>query len=184
MGQKQRITVIIGVLGIIFAVVAVYSDINLLLKFIFGVIGVGVFLWAALTFYFTNKLRLDFDEEYSFPKNYLAQITRLELLSEENTVIRAFDLYNKTGLVIGKDYGENQVDINLADTDYSTLIDIHSAVLNYAKGNWYVEDLGGKNGISVQKKKDGRKYRISSGEPCKLEYGDIIIIGMSRLRIC
>ncbi|MBO6177632.1 MAG: FHA domain-containing protein [Selenomonadaceae bacterium] len=184
MGQKNIFTVLIGVLGIIFAITAAYSDMSLLLKFMLGLVGSCVFLWAALTLYFAYRRRDAYDDEDDFSGKYLGRITRLELLSEENTVIRAFDLYNKTGLVIGKDYGENQVDINLADTDYSTLIDVHTAVLNYAKGDWYVEDLNSKNGIAVQKKKDGRKYRISSGEPCKLEYGDIVLIGMSRLRIC
>jgi pSer/pThr/pTyr-binding forkhead associated (FHA) protein len=78
---------------------------------------------------------------------------------------------------------ENQVDINLASSTYASMVDVEHAVLNYTGGSWYVEDLASKNGISVQSSKDGRKYKLAPDQPCKLDAGDIIYIGLARLLI-
>lgn len=107
--------------------------------------------------------------------------TELALLGEEDAELAVWDLYGKAGLVIGRDVGENHVDVDLNGSAYAGMIDVEHAVLNYAGGYWYVEDLGSKNGISVQKFLDGRKYKLSSDKPCKLEKGDILYIGLARL---
>lgn len=109
-------------------------------------------------------------------------ITELLLLNEENQSMTSWNLYGKTGLVIGRDIGENSVDINLNNSIYASMIDVEHAVLNYSGNDWYVEDLGAKNGVSVQKS-DGRKYRLAPGKPCRLEAGDLIYIAMTRLLI-
>ena len=46
-----------------------------------------------------------------------------------------------------------------------------------------MEDLASKNGISVQSSKDGRKYKLAPDQPCKLDAGDILYIGLARLLI-
>lgn len=104
------------------------------------------------------------------------------LLGEDNTRLASWNIYGKNGLVIGRDVGENHVSINLEDTTYASMIDIEHAVLNYSGDSWYIEDISEKNGISVQKK-DGRKYKLSYGKPCRLERGDIIYIALTRLEI-
>ncbi len=108
--------------------------------------------------------------------------TELVLLSEEGGHIASWNIYDRNGLVIGRDVGENHVTINLENTTYASMIDIEHAVLNYAGNNWYIEDISSKNGVSIQKK-DGKKYKISPGKPCKLELGDIIFIGLTRLQL-
>lgn len=108
--------------------------------------------------------------------------TELVLLSEEGSTLAVWELYGKNGLVIGRDVGENHVTVNLDHTTYASMIDVEHAVLNYSGNDWYVEDISSRNGVSVQKS-DGRKYKISYGKPCKLEQGDIIFIGLTRLQI-
>ena len=108
--------------------------------------------------------------------------TELVLLSEEGGHIASWNIYGRNGLVIGRDVGENHVTINLENTTYASMIDIEHAVLNYAGNNWYIEDISSKNGVSIQKR-DGKKYKISPGKPCKLELGDIIFIGLTRLQL-
>ncbi len=76
---------------------------------------------------------------------------------------------------------ENQVDIDLGQSAYASMVDIEHAVLNYSAGNWYVEDLGSTNGISVKKAGDGRIYKLSRDTPCRLERGDCLYIGLNRL---
>jgi pSer/pThr/pTyr-binding forkhead associated (FHA) protein len=61
------------------------------------------------------------------------------------------------------------------------MIDIEHAVLNYADNHWYIEDLGSKNGVVLQKKADGRKYKLAADQPCKLDQGDVIIVGLTKL---
>lgn len=108
--------------------------------------------------------------------------TELALLNEEGGDLALWDIYGKNGIVIGRDVGENQVTVNLDHTEYASMIDVEHAVLNYTRDAWYVEDVSSKNGVSVQKS-DGRKYKLTYGKPCRLEQGDIIYIGLARLRL-
>jgi len=110
-------------------------------------------------------------------------ITELVLLSEEETELSSWDLYGKTAMVIGRDVKENHVDVDLNGVAYASMIGVEHAVLNYSSGSWYIESLGNENGISIQKAKDGRKYKLSADTPCKLDKGDCIFIGLTRLLI-
>lgn len=108
-------------------------------------------------------------------------ITEMVLLSEEDTELCVWDLYGKVSMVIGRDVKENQVEIDLSKGPYASMVDVEHAVINFSAGNWYIEDLGSENGISIKKAADGRTYRISSDTPCRLERGDCVIIGLNRL---
>lgn len=108
--------------------------------------------------------------------------TQLILLGENDVRLAAWDIYGKNGLVIGRDVGENRVSVDLEETTYASMVDIEHAVLNFSGDCWYVEDISEKNGVSVQKR-DGRKYKLSYGKPCRLERGDIIYIALTRLLI-
>ena len=105
------------------------------------------------------------------------------MLNKNGEIISTWELYGKTSAVIGKDIGENQVDINLNETPYAAMIDVEHAVLNYADGNWYIEDLDSQNGISIQKIGQDKAYKLSSLQPCKLDFGDIIFIGVCQLKL-
>lgn len=109
-------------------------------------------------------------------------LTELVLLSEEDGHLFRWNIYGRNGVVIGRDIGENQVTVNLNETTYASMIDVEHAVLNYSGGDWFVEDISERNGVSVQKR-DGRRYKLSYGKPCKLECGDIIFIALTRLQI-
>lgn len=109
-------------------------------------------------------------------------LTEVILLNENTERLTSWNIYGKNGLVIGRDIGENQVDINLDQTTYASMIDIEHAVLNFSGNCWYVEDISAKNGVSIQKT-DGKKYKLAYGKPCKLEKGDIIYIALTRLQI-
>lgn len=112
-------------------------------------------------------------------------VTEIVLLSEEDTELALWDIYGKTAMVIGRDVRgnsshENQVDIDLSQGPFASMVDVEHAVLNYSAGNWYVEDLGSANGISV-KKADGKVYKLSPDNPCRLERGDCLNVGLNRL---
>jgi hypothetical protein len=108
-------------------------------------------------------------------------IKELALLSEERKAIKTWYIYGMTSAIIGKSTIKSHADIDLRDTAFSSLIDPEHAVLNYAEGNWYLEDNDSRNGISIEKNGDSRRYYISKREPVIIELGDIIYIANTRL---
>jgi len=145
----------------------------------------GVAGTAAMFFYILavvdkrNMLRRMGRAEAELPMDS-SVITEVILLSEEDTELMVWDMYGKTSLVIGRDLKENQVDIDLSGSPYASMVDIEHAVLNYSAGNWFVEDLGSKNGISI-KKNDRKVYKLSADTPCRIERGDCLYVGQNRL---
>lgn len=120
------------------------------------------------------------------PKRYASGrngISELQLLGEDNNITDTWDIYRKTSIVFGKDEGQNQVDVNLKNTDYAGTVDGEHAVMNYSDGSWYIEDLDSENGTRIQRNGEDRSYKISSREPCKVEKNDIIYLGLAPIRI-
>lgn len=147
------------------------------------------FYWVSLTViivYLVLFIKKKFFKQGDMKMNLSAinnkLITELVLLNEKDTPIEYYNMYQKTSLVIGLDIGENNVDVNLINSTYASMIDVEHAVLNYSDGKWYLEDLGSKNGIAVIKS-DGKKYKITSLKPCLVEKGDIIFIGLVKLKL-
>ncbi len=110
-----------------------------------------------------------------------AGIGKLILLDEQNRPVRSWDLAGRTSLVVGK-RGSEEVDVDLADCEYSCFVDYQHAVLNFCLDCWYVEDLGSKNGIRVRKVEDGQCYKVM-GRPCRVMAGDILYIASTRLLV-
>ena len=108
-------------------------------------------------------------------------ITELALLSEEDGELMVWDLYGRTSAGIGRSVKGQPTDIDLAQSHYASMVDPEHAVLNFTAANWYVEDLGSRNGLQIRKWQDGRIYRLSSDTPCRLDRGDVIYVGMNRL---
>ncbi|MGN0330888.1 MAG: FHA domain-containing protein [Kineothrix sp.] len=109
-------------------------------------------------------------------------ISEIVLLSEEGNELMLWDMYGRTALVIGRAGKESQADIDLSSSPYAGMVDEEHAVLNFSGGNWYIEDLGSENGLSIKKRPDGRVYRLAA-KPCILEAGDQILVGMNHLLV-
>lgn len=105
----------------------------------------------------------------------------LVLLNENDKPIRAWDLTGKTAMVIGRTNRDEEVDVDLSDCEYSALINVQHAVLNYCLDTWYIEDLGSQNGIQIKKVEDGRCYQMAPNRPCKISAGDVIYIAKTKL---
>ena len=188
MYRKQITTALLGVAGILLAMTAFLTDLGSeLATGILMAIGIILFIWSLVSLILF--LRQPAEEivpvqEESEPEPVAAAgITHLNWLSEKGDILKSWDLFNRTGLVIGRDCRENMVDIDLTRSPYAPLIDIEHAVLNYANADWYVEDLSSRNGTQLCKVRDGSKYQLTAGEPCKVEIGDIIIVGMTQLEL-
>lgn len=145
---------------------------------VIAAVGAIIHMWMAVRCTHGKNVKIS-QYKQILPRSAL---TELVLLSEDNTRMASWNLYGKNGLVIGRDIGENNVNINLNEVTYASMINVEHAVLNFSGGNWYIEDISEKNGVSVEKS-DGKKYKLSYGKPCRLEKGDIIYIALTRLQI-
>lgn len=105
----------------------------------------------------------------------------LVLLNEEEKPVRAWDLAGRTAMVIGRKSRDEQVDVDLSDCEYSALINVQHAALNYCLDSWYLEDLGSQNGIRIKKVEDGKCYQVAPNRPCKVVAGDVIYIAKTKL---
>lgn len=143
---------------------------------IFGITGICFIVLAVM-----DKSRAQGKYQYTGSRKGISEIL---LLGEEGNVTAVWDIYGKTSIVFGRDERENQVDINLKNTDYAGTIDGEHAVMNYCDGSWYIEDLDSENGTRLQRGGEGKKYRVSSREPCKVEKNDIVYLGLAPIKIC
>lgn len=108
-------------------------------------------------------------------------IHELVLLDENDEEISDWNIAGKISILIGRDKHKENVDINLMNTAFAGMVDRQHAVMNYTAGQWYIEDLDSTNGIRIQKKKDNKIYEIAKTQPCLVEKGDIIFIGLTKL---
>jgi hypothetical protein len=108
-------------------------------------------------------------------------IKKLILRDDEGRNVKVWDIEAKTAVLIGKKTRDNEVDIDLSETDYATLVSQQHAVLNFSENFWYIEDLGSTNGSGVLRPKDNSKVRLELGKPFRLCSDDVIYI--SNLKI-
>lgn len=102
-------------------------------------------------------------------------IENLALISEQGTILREWRIINKNGIVIGKSTADVIVDVDLSQIADAPFISKRHAVLNFASGDWYIEDLDSRNGIHV--KQPGKKsISIKGSGPVLLERGDMFYI--------
>ena len=152
-----------------------------------GALTILFFLWGFYQYfhsedYDTHDRYKYLDEIYNTPVHQ-GKVRQIILLNENNEEMNSWDIFGRASIVIGRDEGENEVDIDLSQVTYAGFIEIEHAVLNYAGGYWYIEDLHSKNGVKVQKKGDSRAYKLATDKPCLLESGDIIYIARTKMLI-
>ena len=63
-------------------------------------------------------------------------------------------------------------------TSYEEILYTLYTQLEVQKG---IKDLGSRNGVRIQDAKDGKVYQVSREHPCRINAGDIIFIGNTRL---
>lgn len=106
-------------------------------------------------------------------------ISTAVLLNEKLEVLKEWDIQGKTGILIGRINGGTSDEIDLSDTAGSALISKEHAVLNYANGKWYVEDLDSKNGTGIRRAGSSEIMWLTNQVPYRLEAGDILYIAES-----
>ncbi|UJF32220.1 FHA domain-containing protein [Paenibacillus hexagrammi] len=110
-------------------------------------------------------------------------VSKLALLDEEEEVVHEWPLHGYTSLLIGKSSVPGEVDINLFEAEYASLISKQHAVLNLVAGNWFVEDIHSRNGVGIKKVRQPKKRKLEVEEPHLIEIGDVIYIANTRLLV-
>ena len=183
MTRYDLYTALIGICGVLFSLAIFYGGSPIYLKVFLIIFGVIVFVHSAYTLYKSLTGKIFLNDESARRSFEDEAVSKISLLNKYGKPVNSWELYGKTSAVIGKDIGENHVDINLSKSPYASMVDVEHAVLNYADGNWYIEDLDSRNGISIKKFGQDKVYKLSSQQPCKLDFGDIIFVGMCQLKI-
>lgn len=180
MSRYNLYTALIGILSVVFTLSIELGNLAVEKKIFLVAVGLMIFAHSTWTLYRALTARTTAEK---ISERLLNTITQITLLNKNGDSVFSWELYGKTSAVIGKDIGENLVDIDLSQSPYAAMIEVEHAILNYADGNWYIEDLGSANGISIKKFDDNEIYRLSASEPCKLDFGDMIFIGMCQLKL-
>ncbi|CAH1189916.1 hypothetical protein PAECIP111893_00014 [Paenibacillus plantiphilus] len=141
---------------------------------------VGILLAGLIAVYGWRKLQ---PIQLSAGRKGQAKITKLVLLDEDSESIKEWFIQGEVSLLIGKTTGRSEVDIDLADTEYASLISTQHAVLNYTSGRWYIEDLDSRNGIGIRKSNRSSAVKLESDAPSLIETGDMIYIANTRMLV-
>lgn len=144
----------------------------------------GGYIFYMFSFLISGSLIYFAVNDFSFKKEKIQDtfLSELVLLSEEDTVVKTWNILGKNSLVIGKKNSEEDIDIDLSDTYFSgTVSDVH-AILNYVDGSWYIEDMQSKNGTQIKGFLEDKLYNIKDGQS-KLAKKDYIFIGLNKLQI-
>lgn len=163
-------------IGVIIALICMVAYITIESIYIRGIIIAAAIVLGIICFINLYK-RLHKEEIIEDESN----ISRIELVNEENEIIRTWNIGERISFIIGKNGRDNDVFIDLSCSIYSKFIENNHAVLNYAAGKWYIEDLSEESRISIQKADDTTKYRIVKDAPCELKRGDILFISKVKL---
>lgn len=175
LATMQIINVFIGVIIALICVFAYITIESLYMRGLIIIIAISLGTICFVKMYKgLNKEKIIQDE---------SNISSIELVNEDNEIIRNWNIEERISFVIGKSTVDDDVFIDLTPSIYSNFIENHHAVLNYAAGKWYIEDLSERSGISIQKCNDNKRYRIVKHAPCELKKGDIIFISKVKLLI-
>jgi len=112
-----------------------------------------------------------------------SEIRIIQLLNEREVVIKEWYMRDEQGLLIGKNFQNQLVDIDLTDADYSVLINKQHAALNCVKGKWFLEDLGSRNGTGVKAVRTSQIKRLEDEEVVVVNPGDRIYVAKTILQL-
>ena len=112
-----------------------------------------------------------------------SKVKTIQLLNEQEVVIKEWYIRDEQGLIIGKNFQNQLVDIDLTDSDYAVLIEKQHAALNCVNGSWFLEDLGSRNGTGVKAVQTSRIQRLKDEEVIVVSPGDRIYIAKTILQL-
>ena len=154
-------------LALIFALVII-NEHNLIQLII---IGVSLLAWMV---YLVMKY---------YKRKPKSTISAIQLLNENEEVTHEWYIKEEQGLIIGKNFQNQLVDIDLTDADYAVLIEKQHASLNCVNGKWFLEDLGSRNGVGIKMAQQVQVKRLANEEVVQVNPGDRIYVAKAILQL-
>lgn len=110
-----------------------------------------------------------------------SSITKIILKDENGKTVKLWEIKNQNSLLIGKKTSNNEVDIDLSMSIYSSLISREHAIMNFSGNKWYFEDIGSSNGSGLKRKREDKKIKVEEGKSYRVYSGDTIYIANTML---
>ena len=118
-----------------------------------------------------------------YKRRIKSKIKTIQLLNEKEVVVKEWYIRDEQGLLIGKNFKDQLVDIDLTDSDYAVLVEKQHASLNFVNGKWFLEDLGSRNGTGIKAANTSQIQRLKGEEVIVVSPGDRIYIAKTILQL-
>ena len=136
-----------------------------------------------------KDMKVEREKEHNVFLDRVQEIEQVKKNRLESIILKDEDGYDRkvwrigraTSMLLGKKTPRNKVDVDLGESVYSNLVSRAHGVLNLVNDSWYYEDLGSRNGSGLERKRDGRKIKLKSNMPVKVETGDIIYLATTKV---
>ena len=169
--QTKLIIAIDWLIFLLLILIVVFLNINEhhLIKQIF--VGILLIVWIV---YLVKKY---------YKRRPKSKVKTIQLLNELEVVVKEWYIRDEQGLLIGKNFQNQLVDIDLTDSDYAVLVEKQHAALNRVNGKWYLEDLGSRNGTGIKAANSSQIQRLKEDEVILVDPGDRIYIAKTILQL-
>lgn len=108
-------------------------------------------------------------------------IAKVVLLDDDGERIKEWYVKGEISVLIGKTTSRGEVDIDLSDSEYASLVSPEHAVLNRVGDDWFIEDVDSETGTGIRKAGRSDTRRLIAEEPVPIGAGDMIFIANTRL---
>ncbi|MMZ57276.1 FHA domain-containing protein FhaB [compost metagenome] len=111
------------------------------------------------------------------------EIFKIVLLDDDGERVKEWFIKGETSVLIGKSTQNGEVDIDLSDCEYASLVSPEHAVMNRVGNEWFIEDVESHSGTGIRKAGRSDANRLVIEEPVRVGAGDMIFIANTRLLI-
>lgn len=110
-------------------------------------------------------------------------VVKIVLLDDDGERVKEWYVKGETSVLIGKNTQRGEVDIDLSDCEYASLVSSEHAVLNRVGDQWFIEDADSHSGTGIRKAGRSEANRLVVEEPVEIGTGDMIFIANTRLLV-
>lgn len=110
-------------------------------------------------------------------------VAKIVLLDDDGERVKEWYVKGENSVLIGKNTQRGEVDIDLSDCEYASLVSSEHAVLNRVGDQWFIEDADSHSGTAIRKAGRSDAKRLIVEEPLEIGMGDMIFIANTRLLV-